>query len=53
MVRWYYDVLFTKMLQLKEVYELLNGHYVEDEEAMFRLNYCASFLDWCVFPVFA
>jgi glycylpeptide N-tetradecanoyltransferase len=34
--------------QLKEVYELLTGHYVEDQEAMFRFNYSASFLDWAL-----
>ena len=33
--------------ELKEVYELLNGHYVEDDQAMFRFNYSKSFLQWC------
>ncbi len=32
--------------QLEEVYELLMGHYVEDDEAMFRFNYSISFLNW-------
>lgn len=32
--------------QLKEVWELLNGHYVEDDEAMFRFSYSASILKW-------
>lgn len=32
--------------QMKEVYELLNGHYVEDDEAMFRFNYSPSLLKW-------
>lgn len=32
--------------QLEEVWELLNGHYVEDDEAMFRFNYSVSFLNW-------
>lgn len=32
--------------QLKEVYDLLYGHYVEDDEAMFRFNYSKSFLKW-------
>ena len=32
--------------QIKEVYELLSGHYVEDDEAMFRFNYSESFLNW-------
>lgn len=32
--------------EVKEVFELLSGHYVEDEEAMFRFNYSESFLKW-------
>lgn len=32
--------------ELKEVFELLHGHYVEDDEAMFRFNYSPSFLKW-------
>lgn len=32
--------------QLEEVYALLSGHYVEDDEAMFRFNYSVSFLNW-------
>lgn len=36
--------------QLKEVYELLNGHYVEDDEAMFRFNYSPSILQWAMMP---
>lgn len=34
--------------EMKEVYELLNGHYVEDDEAMFRFNYSPSVLRWFV-----
>ena len=34
--------------EIKEVYELLNGHYVEDDEAMFRFNYSPSILRWYV-----
>lgn len=34
--------------QLEEVYELLTGHYVEDNEAMFRFNYSVSFLKWAL-----
>ena len=34
--------------QLKEVYDLLNGHYVEDDEAMFRFNYSPSILRWAL-----
>lgn len=36
----------TQESQLKEVYELLNGHYVEDDEAMFRFRYSTSILQW-------
>jgi glycylpeptide N-tetradecanoyltransferase len=36
----------TKEEELKEVFELLYGHYVEDDEAMFRFNYSTSFLRW-------
>ncbi|KAF1990340.1 N-myristoyl transferase [Aulographum hederae CBS 113979] len=35
-------------VQLKEVYELLVNHYVEDDEAMFRFNYSISFLNWAL-----
>lgn len=38
-------LLFT-CTQLEEVYELLTGHYVEDEESMFRFNYSVSFFNW-------
>lgn len=38
----------TREEELKEVFELLDGHYVEDEEAMFRFNYSASFFKWYV-----
>ncbi|KAK7218050.1 hypothetical protein V2G26_006053 [Clonostachys chloroleuca] len=34
--------------EIKEVYELLNGHYVEDDEAMFRFNYSPAFLRWAM-----
>ncbi|KAI5285134.1 glycylpeptide N-tetradecanoyltransferase [Ascosphaera aggregata] len=34
--------------QLKELYELLAGHYVEDVNAMFRFNYSTSFLNWAL-----
>lgn len=38
----------TNEKELEEVYELLNGHYVEDDEAMFRFNYSVSFLNWAL-----
>lgn len=34
--------------EMAEVYELLYGHYVEDDEAMFRFNYSQAFLDWAL-----
>ncbi|GAO13675.1 hypothetical protein UVI_02017780 [Ustilaginoidea virens] len=34
--------------EMKEVYELLNGHYVEDDEAMFRFNYIPEVLRWAM-----
>ncbi|RDL31158.1 Glycylpeptide N-tetradecanoyltransferase [Venustampulla echinocandica] len=34
--------------ELREVFELLHGHYVEDDEAMFRFNYSPSFLKWAL-----
>ncbi|MCJ1467705.1 glycylpeptide N-tetradecanoyltransferase [Pseudocyphellaria aurata] len=38
----------TSENELEEVYELLSGHYVEDDEAMFRFNYSISFLNWAL-----
>ncbi|KAI4179258.1 MAG: hypothetical protein L6R41_007950 [Letrouitia leprolyta] len=38
----------TSDKELEEVWELLNGHYVEDDEAMFRFNYSVSFLNWAL-----
>ena len=34
--------------EMAEVYELLYGHYVEDDEAMFRFNYSQAFLNWAL-----
>jgi glycylpeptide N-tetradecanoyltransferase len=34
--------------EMKEVFDLLYGHYVEDDEAMFRFNYSKAFLKWWV-----
>jgi glycylpeptide N-tetradecanoyltransferase len=34
--------------EIKEVYELLTFHYVEDDNAMFRFNYSKSFLNWAL-----
>ena len=38
----------TNEEELQELYQLLYGHYVEDDEAMFRFNYSISFLKWYV-----
>lgn len=38
----------TDLAELKELYELLNNHYVEDDNAMFRFSYSQSFLHWYV-----
>jgi glycylpeptide N-tetradecanoyltransferase len=34
--------------QLKEVYDLLSANYVEDDDATFRFQYTAEFLEWWV-----
>ncbi|ORY83298.1 acyl-CoA N-acyltransferase [Protomyces lactucae-debilis] len=34
--------------ELKEVYELLTQNYVEDDDASFRFDYSASFLQWAL-----
>lgn len=34
--------------ELKDAFELLNNHYVEDDKAMFRFSYSKSFLDWAL-----
>lgn len=36
----------TQDSELKEVYELLYGHFVEDDHGQFRFNYSVSFLKW-------
>lgn len=36
----------TNEEELRELYELLNNHYVEDDNAMFRFAYSQSFLHW-------
>ncbi|KIM97490.1 hypothetical protein OIDMADRAFT_130838 [Oidiodendron maius Zn] len=34
--------------ELQEVFDLLYGHYVEDNESMFRFNYSKPFLRWAL-----
>lgn len=38
----------TNENELREMHELLNGNFVEDQNAMFRLNYSLDFLNWFV-----
>ncbi|CAI7578660.1 unnamed protein product [Penicillium manginii] len=38
----------TDPAELQELYELLNNHYVEDDNAMFRFAYSQSFLHWAL-----
>ncbi|KAL9105150.1 MAG: hypothetical protein Q9187_008804 [Circinaria calcarea] len=45
---WVTMDLMNEKEQLEEVYELLSGHYVEDDDATFRLNYSASFFNWAL-----
>jgi len=35
--------------EMNDLWELLNGQYVEDDDAMFRFNYSKSILRWYVF----
>ncbi|KXN86917.1 Glycylpeptide N-tetradecanoyltransferase [Leucoagaricus sp. SymC.cos] len=36
--------------QCKEVYDLLSANYVEDDQASFRFQYSAEFLQWALMP---
>ena len=36
--------------ELRELYTLLTENYVEDDDNMFRFDYSAAFLKWCVPP---
>lgn len=38
----------TDEKELRELWDLLTYHYVEDDDAMFRFRYSESFLHWCV-----
>ncbi|KAL1892785.1 glycylpeptide N-tetradecanoyltransferase [Sporothrix stenoceras] len=38
----------TEDAQLQEVFDLLSGHFVEDDEAMFRFRYSKSILKWAM-----
>ena len=39
-------VFLPVYIQLKELYQLLNGNYVEDDDNMFRFDYSPEFLQW-------
>lgn len=41
----------TDEAEMAEVEKLLYGHYVEDDEAMFRFKYSMSILKWWVSPI--
>jgi glycylpeptide N-tetradecanoyltransferase len=37
-------------VQIQELYNLLNGNYVEDDDCMFRFDYSIPFLQWALTP---
>jgi hypothetical protein len=41
-------ILRIVLLQLSDLYTLLNENYVEDDDCMFRFDYSKAFLRWCV-----
>lgn len=40
----------NELLVLKELYQLLNENYVEDDDNMFRFDYSPEFLQWALQP---
>ncbi|KAI0170533.1 acyl-CoA N-acyltransferase [Pestalotiopsis sp. NC0098] len=44
------DMDISNPKENEEVRELLQGHYVEDDEALFRFNYSYSILKWAMMP---
>ncbi|XP_003742391.1 glycylpeptide N-tetradecanoyltransferase 2 [Galendromus occidentalis] len=44
------DVDLNNDDQLKELYQLLNENYVEDDDNMFRFDYAPEFLKWALMP---
>lgn len=40
----------TDAQEAKEVYDLLNQNYVEDDDNMFRFDYSPAFLEWALTP---
>lgn len=44
------EVDLTNEEELREFYELLYNHYVEDTDGSFRFNYSTNFLRWALMP---
>lgn len=44
------EVDMTDVQEAKEVYDLLNQNYVEDDDNMFRFDYSPAFLEWALSP---
>lgn len=44
------NVDVTDQKQLQELYDLLYGNYVEDDDALFRFDYSKDFLNWALTP---
>ncbi|KAH6657093.1 acyl-CoA N-acyltransferase [Truncatella angustata] len=44
------DMDISNPTENEEVRDLLQGHYVEDDEALFRFNYSYSILKWAMMP---
>lgn len=44
------EVDMTDEQEAKEVYDLLNQNYVEDDDNMFRFDYSPTFLEWALTP---
>eukprot|EP00624_Nannochloropsis_granulata_P004311 evm.model.NODE_31567_length_81678_cov_30.212677.5 len=44
------EVDMTDAQEAKEVYDLLNQNYVEDDDNMFRFDYSPAFLEWALTP---
>lgn len=44
------NVDLEEEVQLQELYDLLVGHYVEDDDGEFRFDYSTTFLKWALTP---
>jgi glycylpeptide N-tetradecanoyltransferase len=45
----WYEINVDSKEELNEIFELLKGNYVEDDESMFRFAYPVEFLQWYTF----